>query len=93
MRTISLRLDTRSDRVLRRLCAEGGRSQTDVIKDALQRLDADARATPAELANALGLVGAFASREGDLARAHARHLKDRLAAKAARARSATHRAS
>ena len=81
MRTISLRLDDRTDAVLTAFCASHGLTQTDALKAAIEHLAQSHRATPAELAVQFGLVGAFRSSEGDLAQNHSQRVKERLRAK------------
>ncbi|MEI6739583.1 MAG: ribbon-helix-helix protein, CopG family [Gemmatimonadaceae bacterium] len=83
MRTISLRLDDKTDELLRQLCTDREQSQTDVIKDGLLVLARQTRRTPGELAEALGLIGLFDSGRGDVAERHREVVKDRLRAKRA----------
>ena len=81
MRTISLRLDDRTDAVLTAYCERYGLTQTGAIKAAIEHLAGARRPTPAELAGELGLIGAFRSAEGDLGARHSARLKERLRAK------------
>lgn len=83
MRTISIRLDDHTDALLAGYCERHGLTQTDAVKGAIQQLAAAGRPTPAELAERLGLIGAFRSREHDLAQNHSQYLKQRLRAKRA----------
>ena len=87
MRTISIRLDERTDALLRTLCEQANLSQTDIIKSALDHLARDRRPTPAELAARHELVGAFRSTERDLGEQHSLHLKRRLRDRARKAAS------
>jgi hypothetical protein len=84
MRTISVRLDDRSDALLRAFCERHGMNQTDALKAAIEQLAERVRPTPAELAARLGLIGGFRSRERDLGESHSRWLEERLRAKAKR---------
>ena len=84
MRTISIRLDDRTDAVLTAYCARNGLTQTDAIKAAIEQVASQDRPTPAQLANELGLIGGFRSVEGDLSQNHSERVKDRLRAKRAR---------
>jgi len=82
MRTISVRLDDASDATLELLCRNLGLSQTDVVKAGLALLQRQHQ-SPAELAEALDLVGGFASQVGAAApthrgRDHAALLKQKL---------------
>lgn len=85
MRTISLRLDDATDAALIAYCQRHGLTQTHAVRDAIHHLvqaeAQPARPTPAELAEQLGLIGAFRSTEGDLGEQHAAHLKARLRAR------------
>jgi hypothetical protein len=81
MRTISLRLDDRTDAVLTAYCERHGLTQTGALKAAIEHLAGARRPTPAELASELGLIGAFHSAEGDLGARHSARLKERLRAK------------
>ena len=84
MRTLSVRLDDQTDALLRTFCARTGMNQTDAIKSgtvSLTRQTAEA-ASPAQLAESLGLIGCFASEKGntrDLGRHHAQRLREKLA--------------
>jgi len=82
MRTISVRLDDASEATLEHLCQSLGLSQTDVVKASLELLQRQ-RQSPAALAEAMGLVGCFASTEGSdtpgtRARDHSSVLKQQL---------------
>lgn len=89
MRTISLRLDDTTEDILRRLCALENRTQTEIVKIALESLARHARPSPAVLAAKHGLVGGFASTEGDLAAGHSRRVKERLRSRRAAGPSST----
>lgn len=84
MRTISIRLDDHTDAVLTTFCEQHGLTQTDAVKAAIEHLAGARRATPAELAAQLGLVGGFSSADGDLGANHSQRVKERLRAKRAR---------
>ena len=86
MRTISLRLDDRTDALLRAACERTGLSQTDVLKSALEQLDDSTKPSPVRLARELGLVGGFASGVGDLGALHSERVKAALKDKQARNR-------
>ena len=81
MRTISIRLDERTDALLRAFCECNGINQTDAVKAAIELLAQLDRPTPAELAVLAVLIGSFHSTEGDLAENHSQRLKQRLRAK------------
>ena len=81
MRTISIRLDDRTDALFRAFCERLGLSQTDALKAAIEQLAEQHRPSPAELAGQLGLIGGFKSGLGDLAVNHSQHLKQRLRAR------------
>ena len=81
MRTISIRLDDRTDTLLRLFCERLGLSQTDALKAAIEHLAEQQRPTPADLAAQLGLIGSFRSGQGDLAARHSTEVKQRLRAK------------
>ena len=81
MRTISIRLDDRTDALFRAFCERLGLSQTDALKVAIEHVVEQHRPSPAELAGQLGLIGGFRSGVGDLAINHSQHLKQRLRAK------------
>jgi hypothetical protein len=83
MRTVSIRLDDHTDAVLTEHCQRNGLTQTDAIKSAIEHLASQRKATPAELAAELGLIGGFRSAEGDLAQNHSQRVKERLRAKRA----------
>jgi hypothetical protein len=84
VRTISIRLDDHTDAVLATYCERHGVTQTNAVKDAIEQLAKAHRPTPAEIAERLGLIGAFRSREGDLAANHSLRVKEQLRAKRAR---------
>jgi hypothetical protein len=84
MRTISIRLDDRTDAALASYCERHGLTQTKAVKAAIEHLADSHRPTPAELAQQLGLIGAFRSSEGDLAQNHSQRIKERLRARRAR---------
>ncbi|SBT08656.1 hypothetical protein ACCAA_600013 [Candidatus Accumulibacter aalborgensis] len=75
MRTLSLRLDDQTDALLRAYCARTGVSQTEAVKSGIAALVATT-SPPAQIAEALGLVGCFDSGIGDLGRNHAQRLRD-----------------
>lgn len=77
MRTISIRLDERTDAVLRTLCERLGVGQAAAIKAAIEQLAAQYKPSPAKLAAQLGLIGAFRSGDSDLATNHSQRLKKR----------------
>lgn len=79
MRTLSVRLDDQTDALLRAYCARTGLSQTDAIKSGIAALAVEVD-SPAQLAEALGLIGCFDSGAGDLGRNHSRRLREKLAA-------------
>ena len=81
MRTISIRLDDRTDALFREFCERLGLSQTDALKAAIEHLAEQTQPSPAELAGQLGLIGAFRSGEADLAANHSQRVKQRLRAK------------
>ncbi|GAB1390410.1 MAG: hypothetical protein AMXMBFR78_06440 [Rubrivivax sp.] len=83
MRTISIRLDDRTDALFRLSCERLGLSQTDALKAAIEHLAERQRPTPAELAAQLGLIGSFRSGHSDRAVEHSREVKQRLRAKLA----------
>jgi Arc/MetJ-type ribon-helix-helix transcriptional regulator len=60
MRTISVRLDHGSEARLECLCQTLGFSQTEVVKAGLELLQRQS-ASPAALAERLGLIGSFSS--------------------------------
>jgi hypothetical protein len=84
MRTISFRLDERTDALLSAFCERHGVSQTEALKTAISQLTLGQRRKPADLARDIGLIGAFRSAEGDLGEQHSAHLKQRLRAKLSR---------
>jgi hypothetical protein len=77
MRTISVRLDSKTDAKLRSVCERTGMSQSEALKAGIAALAAPAAKSPYELAKEMGLIGAF---EGppDLARNHSRYIKEKL---------------
>ena len=81
MRTISLRLDTEADAVLRALCERLSATQSEVVRRALILLAGSATPTPGALGFELGLVGAFASGAGGTAAEHSKAIKARLVAR------------
>ncbi len=81
MRTISIRLDDRTDALFRAFCERLGLSQTEALKAAIEHVVEQHRPSPAELAGQLGLIGGFKSGSGDLAVNHSQHLRQRLRAK------------
>jgi hypothetical protein len=83
VRTISIRLDDRTDALFRLFCERLGVSQTDALKAAIEHLAEQQRPSPAELAAQLGLIGSFKSGQRDRAAAHSREVKRRLRAKLA----------
>lgn len=83
MRTISVRLDDRTDALFRLFCERLGVSQTDALKAAIEHLAEQQRPSPAELAARLGLIGSFRSGQCDRAAEHAREVKRRLRARLA----------
>lgn len=80
MRTLSVRLDDQTDALLRAFCARTGQTQSDAVKAGIATL-AVQLASPAKLAENLGLVGCFDSGVDDLGRNHSHHLREKLAAK------------
>ena len=84
MRTISFRLDDRTDSLLKAHSQRHGLTQTDAIKLAIEQMATRHRPTPAELAAEVGLIGGFRSGVPDLARNRARYIKERLLAQRAR---------
>jgi hypothetical protein len=81
MRTISIRLDDRTDALLTAHCQRHGLTQTDAVKAAIEQLAGQHKPTPAALAAELGLIGGFGSKQGDLAQQHSLRVKERLRAK------------
>lgn len=83
MRTLSVRLDDQTDALLRMFCSRTGMNQTDAIKSGIATLAQQpaAVASPAQLADSLGLIGCFASETGDLGREHSQRLREKLARK------------
>ncbi len=81
VRTISIRLDDRTDALFRLFCERLGVSQTDALKAAIEHLAEQQRPSPAELATQLGLIGSFRSGQADRAVEHSREVKRRLRAK------------
>jgi hypothetical protein len=84
MRTISVRLDDRTDATLLAHCQRHGLTQTNAVKAAIKQLAATHTPTPAELAKELGLIGAFRSGVSDLASNRAHYIRSKLLAKRAR---------
>ena len=78
MRTISIRLDDRTDALFRAFCERHGVSQTNALKAAIEQLSEQHKASPAELAAQIGLIGGFRSGEGDLGAKHSERAKQRL---------------
>lgn len=78
MRTISIRLDDRTDALFRAFCERHGLSQTDALKAAIEQLAEQRRPSPAELAAQMGLIGGFRSGDGQLGAEHAQRLRLRL---------------
>ena len=78
MRTISIRLDDRTDAVLTAFCERHNLTQTAALKAAIEHLADATRPTPAALAAQFGLIGAFRSGERDLAANHSQRVKERL---------------
>jgi len=93
MRTISIRLDERTDALFRAFCERQGVSQTNALKAAIEQLAERYKPTPAELAAQLGLIGAFRSGDADLAENHSQRVKQRLRAKLQRDSQAVRRKS
>jgi len=85
MRTLSIRLDDATDALLRQICAQTQRSQTEVMKAAIAVLAERGDLSPTQSAAELNLIGCFDSGVGDLGRHHAQHLRDKLASKHPRA--------
>ena len=81
MRTISLRLDTEADAMLRALCERLNATQTEVVRRALEQLAGSATPTAGALGVELGLVGAFASGDRGNAADHSKVIKARLIAR------------
>jgi hypothetical protein len=84
VRTISIRLDERTDALLSAFCQRNGLTQTGAIKAAIEHLAGRHKPTPAELAAELGLIAGFSSTEGDLAQNHSQRVKQKLRVKRAR---------
>ena len=79
MRTLSVRLDDQTDALLRAYCARTGVNQTDAIKSGILALSQTTNnQSPAELADALGLIGCFESGSGDLGRSHSQRVREKL---------------
>lgn len=85
MRTISVRLDDATDALLRQICAQTQRSQTEVVKAAIAVFAERSDQPPTQSAAELDLIGCFDSGVGDLGRHHAQHLRDKLATRRRRA--------
>jgi hypothetical protein len=82
MRTISVRLDDGSEARLDSLCKALGLSQTEVVKAGLELLQRQS-ASPAALAERLGLIGSFSSggpgsASTNLGRDHSAQLRQKL---------------
>jgi len=82
MRTISVRLDDGSEARLDSLCKTLGLSQTEVVKAGLELLQRQS-ASPAALAERLGLIGSFSSGDPGSAsnsrgRGHSAQLRQKL---------------
>jgi antitoxin component of RelBE/YafQ-DinJ toxin-antitoxin module len=84
MRILSVRLDDQTDALLKTLCLRTGLSQTEVIKSGIAAV-AREKPRPAELADALNLIGCFDSETTDLGRNHSVRLKQKLTASRRRA--------
>lgn len=81
MKVLSVRLTDSDQAVLEKVSAATGKSQSEVIKEALHLYAGRAPAkSPAELARQFGLVGAFAG-PVDLAENSRRYLRKRIRAK------------
>jgi hypothetical protein len=78
MKVLSVRLTDTDQAVLEKVSAATGKSQTEVIKEALHLYAKQAPAkSPAELARQFGLVGGFAG-PADLAENARRYLRKRI---------------
>jgi len=85
--TLTVRLDPKLERALDRYCRKHRVTRSELITKLLAGELADpgaARPSAYELAEQLGLVGAFASGRGDLSTTYKSKLKDKLRAKHAR---------
>ncbi len=80
MRTLSVRLDSQTDALLRAFCARTGQTRSDTVKAGIAALAAQSE-SPAKLAEDLGLVGCFDSGVGDLGRNHSLRLREKSAGK------------
>lgn len=81
MKVLSVRLTDSDQAVLERVSAATGKSQSNVIKDALHLYAGQAPSkSPAELAREFGLIGGFAG-PVDLAENAKRYLRKRIRAK------------
>jgi len=81
MKVLSVRLTDSDQAVLEKVSAATGKSQTEVIKEALHLYAERAPAkTPAELAREFGLIGGFAG-SADLAENARRYLRKRIRAR------------
>ena len=81
MKVLSVRLTDTDQAVLEKISATTGKSQTEVIKEALHLYAERAPAkSPAELARQFGLIGAFAG-PADLAEDARRYLRKRIRAR------------
>lgn len=78
MHTLSVRLDDRTDALLRAFCASTGLSKTEAVKAGIAALAAQ-KPSSATLAESLGLVGCWDSGEGDLGRNHSQRVREKLA--------------
>lgn len=78
MRTISVRLDDRTDGLLTAYCRQHSLTQTEAVKAAIEHLAARPRLTPAELAERFGLIGAFDSNDPELATRHSDRVNEVL---------------
>jgi len=80
MRTISVRLDDKTDAQLRSVCERTGLSQTDAVKAGIAALaERPAARKPSDLARELGLIGCFESDVDDLGTNHSKYVKEKLA--------------
>ncbi len=81
MKVLSVRLTDSDQAVLDKVSAATGKSQSDVIKEALHLYAVQAPSkSPAELAREFGLIGGFAG-PVDLAENAKRYLRKRIRAK------------
>jgi hypothetical protein len=80
--TLSVRLSTETEQRLERYCRRHGVTKTEVVRRLIEQQVAEApsKGTSFELAESMGIIGAFDGPE-DLAVEHRRHIQDKLRAR------------